>query len=58
VSALDSLVGEVAAHEGLLEGREDFFGEVLDYDGIAITIFGGFPSFSERGGAGFQTKIY
>jgi hypothetical protein len=36
VSALDSLVGEVAAHEVLLEGGEDFFGEILNYYGISI----------------------
>jgi hypothetical protein len=38
VSAFDSLVGEVAAHECLLEGGEDFFAEVLNYYGITIKI--------------------
>jgi hypothetical protein len=50
LSALDSLVGKVAAHEGLLEGSKDFFGEVLDYDGITIKILGGFHRFLREGG--------
>jgi hypothetical protein len=54
LSALDSLVGKVAAHEGLLEGSEDF-GELLDYDGITIKILGGFPRFLR--GRGSLTKI-
>jgi hypothetical protein len=54
VSALDSLVGEVAAYEGLLEGGEDFFGKVLNYYGITIEILRGFHRF-KRGGS--QTKI-
>jgi hypothetical protein len=56
VSALDSLVGEVAAHEDLLEGGEDFFGEILNYYGITIKILRGFHRFL-RGGEGSQTKI-
>jgi hypothetical protein len=47
---------EVAAHEGLLEGREDFFGEVLDYDGLTIKILGGLNRFLRRRGR-IQTKI-
>jgi hypothetical protein len=52
VSALDSLVGKVAAHEGLLEGSKDFFGEVLDYDGITINILRGFNRFMRGEGRG------
>jgi hypothetical protein len=55
VSALDSLVGEVAAHEGLLEGGEDFFGKVLNYYVITIEILRGFHRF-KRGGEGGDLK--
>jgi hypothetical protein len=56
VSALDSLVGEVAAHEGLLEGEEYFFGEILNYYGITIKILRGFHRFL-RGGGGLKQKF-
>jgi hypothetical protein len=54
------LFGEVAAHECLLEGREDFFGEVLNYEGITTKIFWGFSiDFLEgrRGGGCLKQKF-
>jgi hypothetical protein len=55
VSELDSLVGEVAAHEGLLEDGEDFFGEILNYYGITFKNLRGFHRFL-RGGGGISNK--
>jgi hypothetical protein len=57
VSGLDSLVGEVAAHEGLLEGGEDFFGEILNYYGITIKILRGFHRFLRGGGVSNKNLI-
>jgi hypothetical protein len=58
VSALDSLDVEVASHKSLLEGREDFFREVLDYNRITIKILGFFRLFlKKRGGGSLKHKL-
>jgi hypothetical protein len=51
------LVGEVAAHEVLLEGGEDFFGEILNYYGISITILRGFHCFLRGRGVSNKNLI-
>jgi hypothetical protein len=50
VPVLDSFVGDVAAHEGLLEGKKDFFTYPLKFLGV-------FHRFLRVEGRGFKQKF-